>query len=378
LLIFRYIARDLITTTVAVCSVLLLVIVGGRFVKYLADAATGDLDPGILFAVMGYRLPGFVELILPLAFFLSIFLTYGRMYMENEMTVLFSCGMSQKRLVGYTMIVALGVAVLVAWLSMVVSPAGLQKAEILLDAQKARGELDALLPRQFHSLQRGQGTFYVEAIDENGAMSEVFMAENNPDGEENRRLVVVLADSGYQQKGGLNEDSYLVLNNGYRIQGIPGQADYLITEFAEHGIRLKKRKVRKPAPEADTLSIKELLQSSDVEYRAALHWRLSVPLLVLIVSLMAVPLSKTDPRGGRFSKMFPAMLIYIIYLVMLSAARSALEEGELPIQLGLWPVHTVFLLMAVGLLAWPILQQKRVRQKRAQKKKEMETQQATT
>ena len=72
MLIFRYLARDLLSSTFAVCTVLLLVILSGRFVKYLAQAAAGELDAGILLAVIGYRLPGFLELILPLAFFLGI------------------------------------------------------------------------------------------------------------------------------------------------------------------------------------------------------------------------------------------------------------------------------------------------------------------
>ena len=41
----------------------------GRFIKYLAQAASGLLDPGSLFLIMGFRLPGFLQLILPLGLF---------------------------------------------------------------------------------------------------------------------------------------------------------------------------------------------------------------------------------------------------------------------------------------------------------------------
>ncbi|KKK97810.1 hypothetical protein LCGC14_2649040, partial [marine sediment metagenome] len=112
LLIFRYIARDLLASTFAVCTVLLMVVVSGRFVKYLAQAAAGELDAGILLAIIGYRLPGFLELILPLAFFLAILLTYGRLYVQSEMTVMTACGMSPIQLVVYTMIPGLFIALL--------------------------------------------------------------------------------------------------------------------------------------------------------------------------------------------------------------------------------------------------------------------------
>ncbi|MBQ0711390.1 MAG: LptF/LptG family permease, partial [Porticoccus sp.] len=140
MLIFRYIARDLLATTFAVCAVLLMVVVSGRFVKYLAQAAVGELDAGILLAIIGYRLPGFLELILPLAFFLGVLLTYGRLYVQSEMTVMTACGMSPLQLVVYTMIPSLLVAILVGWLSLEVGPTGLRKAEALLTAQKERGE----------------------------------------------------------------------------------------------------------------------------------------------------------------------------------------------------------------------------------------------
>lgn len=78
LIIFRALARDLVATTTAVASVLLLVIISGRFIRLLADAAAGRIDASVLLPVIGYRLPGFLELILPLAFFLGVLLAYGR------------------------------------------------------------------------------------------------------------------------------------------------------------------------------------------------------------------------------------------------------------------------------------------------------------
>ena len=66
----RYLTLDVITHTLAVSLVLFLVVFSGRFIKYLAEAAIGDLSAGILLPVMLYKLPAFFELILPLAFIL--------------------------------------------------------------------------------------------------------------------------------------------------------------------------------------------------------------------------------------------------------------------------------------------------------------------
>ena len=92
-----------------------------------------------------------------------------------------------------------------------------------------------------------------------------------------------------------------------------------------------------------------LLASEDLKYQATLQWRLSMPLLVLVVAILAVPLSKTNPRQGRYMKMIPAILLYFIYLASLTFAKSAVEDGRLPVAIGIWWVHGIFLLFAAYL-----------------------------
>ena len=74
--------------------------------------------------------------------------------------------------------------------------------------------------------------------------------------------------------------------------------------------------------------------------------------MVLIVTLLAVPLSRTDPRQGRYAKVLPAVMLYFAYLVMLNGLRGALESGSVPIGVTLLPVHLLFLLIAALLLGW--------------------------
>ena len=69
-------------------------------------------------------------------------------------------------------------------------------------------------------------------------------------------------------------------------------------------------------------------------------------------TLMAVPLSRVNPRQGRFLKLLPAILLYMAYLTILISARGSLEKGKLPPALGLWWVHGVFLMIGLGLLYW--------------------------
>jgi lipopolysaccharide export system permease protein len=97
------------------------------------------------------------------------------------------------------------------------------------------------------------------------------------------------------------------------------------------------------------LPTSELLKSSTLAHIAAWQWRFSVPLLMLIVMLLGIPLSETNLRRGRYTTLFPSIVLYLIYLVLLNAAKGALEEGKLSPNLGLWWVHAVFFLLALVL-----------------------------
>ena len=84
----------MLKTVFAVTLTLLVIIMSGRFVKYLGQVTSGDFAPDVLLLVMLYRLPNFLEVVLPLGLFIGILLSYGRLYVDSEMTVMSACGMS--------------------------------------------------------------------------------------------------------------------------------------------------------------------------------------------------------------------------------------------------------------------------------------------
>jgi len=350
-IIFRYLSREILSVTLAVCIVLLLVLISGRFVDYLGNALTGNMDPEVIFAVIGYRIPGFLELTIPLAFFLAILLTFGRLYVENEMSVLRACGISEMKLLSFAMVIATCLSLLVGWLSLVVTPVGIEKAEAIFTIQEQKSELDRLTAKKFYSLRGGRGVTWVESVSEKQALQGVFMSATvgSADSSDNS-LVVLVAEQGTQQITETTDDRYLILKQGYRVEGVPGRSDYQITYFDEYGTRLEPPEELSEDTVTDAMTTADLLASSDIEHQVALQWRLSIPLMMLVVTLLAVPLSRIDPRSGRFARVLPAVLLYFIYLVSLNAMRGAIESRAVPIEWTLLPVHLVFLLMALILL----------------------------
>ena len=348
MIILRYLSRELLQTTASVTLVLLVIIMSGRFVKYLAAASVGRLDIDVVLAVMAYRIPGFLELILPLSFFISLLLAYGRLYADSEMTVLYACGVSRRRILIYTSVPAGLLVIIVAMLSLWLSPLGLQKADMLLESQKSRSEFEAMQPGRFQIMGQGNAVSYAESLVNDRILQQLFIAQIAP--EEDRPVIVRSATAQRVDNGEYNRP-YWVFENGTYYQGRPGSADYRVTQFSSYGQYI-------PEPDISILDNNdteiaptiELLQSSNPEHIAAWQWRFSLPLLMLVIMLLGIPLSETNLRRGRYTKLFPSIILYLIYLVLLNASKGALEEGKLPVNLGLWWVHAVFIVLA--LILW--------------------------
>ena len=346
MIIFRYLAREALISTLAVTSVLLMIITSARLIKYLADAATGKLDAAFVFWVLLWRIPGFLELLLPLGLFLGILLAFGRLYLDSEMVVLRACGISQKRLVLHALGPASLVAVLVAVMTLWLAPLGASESEEIFSIQESKSELELLTPGRFQSQTRGRQVTYAESYDSTtGRLREVFIAQRNENGEP----VVLSAEQAERVKLPEYGGRFLVLQDGYRYDGVPGSTEYTRTGYREYGISLPEAELAREVTELDALPTLTLLRSDKPRHQARLHWRLSLPILAFIVTLIAVPMSSTNPRQGRFAKLIPSIVLYLLYLSLLTSARSTVEEGDTGVWL-LWLVHAAFLALAANLI----------------------------
>ncbi|MDK8465127.1 LPS export ABC transporter permease LptF [Marinobacter sp. SS13-12] len=349
-IVFRYLTRQVIISMLAVSGILLMVFMSGRFIKYLADAAAGELAGDVLFQIMAYRFPGFLELILPLGFFIGILLAYGRMYLESEMTVLFACGISDKQLLGKTLVGSIPVMLTVGAMSLYVSPWGMKQVEAIFNEQRQATEFEMLAPGRFQSLSSGGRVTYTEGLsDDKRRLEGVFIAEYKPEGE---GLSIITAREGSQLVDEETGSRFLVLEEGARFEGVPGRLDYDVTGFDAYGLKIRSGNAREKELE-EGLSTWDLMASDNPEHRAMLHWRFTLPLIVPIVTLLAVRLSRVNPRQGRFFHLLPAMLVYITYLGLLIVARDALENGKVPEWVGLLWVHAIFLVLGLWLQFGP-------------------------
>ena len=97
----------------------------------------------------------------------------------------------------------------------------------------------------------------------------------------------------------------------------------------------------------DAKPTRELWGSSAPADIAQLQSRVSTPLMAIVLTLIAVPLSKLRPRQGRYGRVGFAILVYFVYSNLLTAAKVWVEKGELSPLIGVWWVH--LLALSLGL-----------------------------
>ena len=138
LIIRRYLVKQVISTSIVVVSLLTMIILGARLIKFFGMAAQGNLDTSVLLSIVGYRLPEFLILILPLGFFIGLMLVFGRLYVDQEMAVLNGSGVSKHRLARLLIPMTTGFLVVHMLLTVWISPWGLRQYYELYALQSVR------------------------------------------------------------------------------------------------------------------------------------------------------------------------------------------------------------------------------------------------
>ena len=106
-------------------------------------------------------------------------------------------------------------------------------------------------------------------------------------------------------------DRYLILNNGTRYLGQPGELNYQSIQFKSYGMKIEEVGGEEISIDHESMSSRALWEDGSLEARALLQWRISLPLILPVMTLLAVSISRVNPRQGRFAHLFPAMLVYV-------------------------------------------------------------------
>lgn len=343
----RYVARETALTWAAVTAVLVLVVVVNRFAVYLGEAAAGQIPAVATFALLGLSVVGLLEIIVPVSLFLATVVALGRFYRDQEAVAAFACGLTPARLFRPMGLLAVIAAVLLAVLAFWATPWAHATAHRMEIGAKAEAQVSVMEAGRFKKLAGGRGVFYAASVNrDTGKMQHIFAEE-----EGKNQPLVITARQGRLVMVPATGERRLDLGAGIRYQGEPGALDWTLTRFKSASLQVQPpTESVTSTTDYDRMSTARLIHSPEPGARATLEWRIVQPLTALLLMLIAVPLAHMRPRQGRYARLVPAILVYLVYFNLLGVGRIWAAHGGWGTRLGLWWVPAAALLFGLILL----------------------------
>ena len=342
----RYIFKEISVSWFAVTVVLLVIMVANVLARILSRVTDGSLPADALFLLVGVKVINLLVTLIPLGLYLGVLLAFGRLYRDSEMSAIAACGTGLGALYRPAIVNGIIGVVLISLLTFWVSPWAARFEQQLTEKVAARSIGSLLDAGRFVEILNGGAVVFTESVSNGGEQfNRVFVHRDLEDG----RFEVETAEYATYQRDAETDSEFIVFVDGVSTIASPGAESYQRTRFARHGIRLPATEQTSRELENSAMTLTELINSNDLQSIAELQWRFSIPLAALLLALLAIPLSYTSPRQGRYSKIALAILIYVPYANLLVLSRKWVAAGTIPPAIGLLWVHLLVVVLIVFL-----------------------------
>jgi lipopolysaccharide export system permease protein len=343
----RILVLEMAGNGVLIFSILFGIVLITQLIRFLGEAVSGKLAVDGVLALLGFSALNYLPVLLSMSLFISILLTLSRCYRDSEMVVWFCAGIGLTRWIRPVLWYALPVVAVIALMSLVLSPWAMQKSDQFKSKLENRDEVASLTPGAFRESNQADRVYFVESLDaKTGMVGNVFVRSV-----QNAKLGTMVARQGFQETLP-NGDRFLVLLNGTRYEGTPGQRDYRIVEFKRYAMRIDSVATKLALPNAHTMTTMDLWRNPTTWNLSELEWRLGLPISAIVLALLAIAMSYVNPRAGRSLNLIMAIVLYMLYSNMISVTNAWVGQGKLPPGIGLVGIHALMLTVTVLLFYW--------------------------
>jgi len=343
----RYIAGDISKPLLIFCPALLFLYVNFSAIRYLDVVASGLLRADAVLPLLLLGLAMALEILLPIGFHISVVVGLSRLYTDSEMTAFFACGISPMRIFRVVVVISLLIALLMACLTLYVRPWAYGLRYLLEHQAIAEFNFADLKPGHFYENPSGNRVLFFEGVDPaSGRMQRVFIQTISGD-----MVTIVSADEAFHEPGNDGRGrGFLVCIRARTYDFAPKEVGVSQTVSAELRVKLDNADdapigyKRKAAP---TWELAHSIKSSDI---AELQWRLSMPVFAFLMGLLGFPLSRANPREGKYAKLLMSAVSYGAFYNLQLIAQTWVEQGVVKPIPGLWWPDLLLALLIVGLI----------------------------
>jgi lipopolysaccharide export system permease protein len=262
------------------------------------------------------------------------------------MVIWFGSGLPLTAWLKPVMLFALPQIAVIATLSLVISPWAAQMGTQYMTRLQARDDVSRVNPGVFGETGNKERVYFVESMS-----GDATTVQN------------VFVSSVQQQKSGVsmsrvgrtetapNGDRFIVLEDGRRYEGAPGDEQYRVMEFGRYAARIETAESKEPQLSHKSMTTLQLLAERTPVNLGEVLWRVGIPVSAAILVLLAIPMSFVNPRAGRSVNLLFALFTYIVYSNLLSVSQARVAQGRMEFGIGLWLVHAAMIALLVFMFA---------------------------
>jgi len=339
----RYLIREVLRPFAASCGLFIMLFGGYTSADLLSDAVAGVLPMDIVWRLILLKVTIALEVLLPIALYLSVVMGLGRLYSDSEMTAMAACGYGTGRVVWTIFRLSLIVAAVVACFAILIRPWAYQQSYVLKNLGQAQFDIDKLEAGRFHVNEEAGYVIFAETVDyDREVLGQVFFTR--PDSGEKLQTVYAQSMRQSNQKNGMLT---LEFHDGYAYEvDTSGEGD-MVMRFQTFTLFLAGA----PEPvgyKSKAAAIGQLWGSDNPKDIAEFQWRLLRPVSAMLLALLAVPLSRTAPRRSRHGRTVFAIIVFAVYYNLSGMAKTWVKEGVVGPVPGAWWPDALLLLVLVG------------------------------
>ncbi len=346
MIVDRYLIKEVIVTLLGVSLVLLLIALSAQLVDVFSKVASGALRTDTVFTMLGLKSISMMVFIIPLSLYLGVLLAFSRLYKDSEMVVLAACGIGNIRALRAVLGLAFIFMLIQGFFTLALAPWAEQRVQTIKAEIEAASDVKGLVPGRFKEIRAGTGVIYVQNANEDRTQIENLFIQQY----ENNKPAIITSQSGFQMIDEKTGDKFIVLTNGKRYEGRPGYKDFAMINFEQHGVRVNQKLVNVLRLKHRSTPTMALLASDKPGDKAEFQGRVSSAIVCVLLTIFAVPLSRTSARQGRYGKLAIALLIYITYTNLLNVAQAWVTKGDVTPEFGVWWVHILMFVVSIFLL----------------------------
>jgi len=326
-----------------------------RYIKLLFITGSGLAEFGKLLL---YLIPYLFAFTIPMATLMAILLAFSRLAHDNELTAMKSAGISFYQtippvalLAGFAWLVTLALS------NFVLPHANSAFKRAILEMARSRGEL--ILKERIFNDQFAGLVFFINSISPDGKhLRQVFISDSrSPETKSSiiaeEGFVIHSADGNRMTLRLLRGQIFRVAAEMQSLQNIRFQNYDLNLDL--DSLALGDKEFRKAEKHLDFNELRQKLAAAKVGSREhnklsyEFHRRLSLPFACIVLGFLAAPLSVQSGTGSRLSGVVFGLLLFLLYYVLISAAKALGEGGSYPPAVGMWLPNVIFSALAIVL-----------------------------